>query len=249
MRRALRGALLPLEALWAPGTAMDVAGSRHPVLAVVAVALLVSALGAAALPRLLALLATSLSAGGPGALARYAEALRAGLARYLLADRLAPPLPFVAAAVLVAAVAVPALAARRVAARAVVGVLAAGAAPLLVQRLGELAVVWGTPAAGLGTGDVIVLPARFNVGLAGFLAAAGAPPGGALGVAAEAANAVGLWVVALWGWGLARLWAGADGRRAERPPRWPFALAAAAFAWSAVQMWQLHGRMRSRDAA
>jgi hypothetical protein len=226
--RRLRGVLLPVEAVWAPGAAMDVAGARHPLLAVAGLALIVAALGAAAVPRLLGLLAASLESGGAGALARHALVLHGGLARYLVADRLAPPLPFVVAALLVAAVAVPALGVRGVASRAVVGVLAAGAAPLLVQRLGELAVVWGAPA-GLAIGEVVTLPERFNVGVAGILSAAGAQPGGALGVVAEAANGVGLWVVALWGWGLARLSGGAGGGDGRRP-RWPFALAAVAYA-------------------
>ncbi len=228
MNGRLRDALVPLEAMWDPAAAMDVAGARHPLLAAAGLALLVAGLGAAALPRLLGLLAASLEPGGAEALARHAMVLHAGLARYLVADRIVPPLPFVVAGVLTAAVAVPVLGTRRVAARAVVGVLAAGAAPLLVQRLGELAVVWATPGAGLAAGDVVGLPVRFNVGVAGILSAAGVMPQGAMSVAAEAANAVGLWVVALWGWGLARLDAGAA--RCARRPRWPFALAAAAYA-------------------
>lgn len=235
MRGRLPAALLPLEALWSPAAAMDVAGARHPLLAVAALAVLVAALGAAALPRLLSLLATSLGPGGSDVLARHVLRLHAGLARYLVADRIAPPLPLVAAAFLAAAVAVPVLGTRRVAARAVVGVLAAGASPLLVQRLGELAVVWATPAGHLAAGEVVGLAARFNVGAAGVLAAAGVTPGLALGVAAEAANGVGLWVVALWGWGLARLDEGAGrghppAAGPPRLPRWPFALAAAAYA-------------------
>jgi hypothetical protein len=226
MRSAVRSLVLPLEGLWAPGPAMDVAGSRRAVLALAALLMLVTALGAASLPRLLALLGATL-AGDPAA-AAHAAALRAGLARYLLADRLLPPLPFVLAAALVALVAAPALAGRRVAGRAVGGVLAIGAAPLVVQRLGELAVVWTTPAAGLAPGDVAVLAARFNVGAAGVLSAVGLAPGGALSVVAEAANAIGLWVVALWGWGLARLDHGAS-RGGTRLPAWPFVLAVAAY--------------------
>lgn len=222
-----RGALLPLRALWSPGAAMDAAGARHPVRALFGLAALLAALGAAGLPRLRGLLRASLDPGGSAPLVRHFAVLHAGLARYLVADRLAPPLPLVAAALLAAAVAVPALAPRGVAARAVLGVLVAGAAPLLVQRLGELAVVWLTPATGLATGEVVTLPVRFNVGAAGILAAAGVPVGGALSVAAEAANGIGLWVVGLWGWGLARL-AGAAGRAARRP-RWPYALALAAY--------------------
>ena len=137
-------------------------------------------------------------------------------------------LPFVLAAALVAMVAGPALAGRRVAGRAVCGVLAVGAAPLVVQRLGELAVVLVTPAAGLVPGDVAVLAGRFNAGAAGVLSAAGLAPGGALSVVAEAANAIGLWVVALWGWGLARLDHDAS-RAGRRLPAWPFVLALSAY--------------------
>ena len=225
-----RSVLLSLEGLWAPGTAMDVAGSRRAVAVLLGLLLLVTGLGAAALPRLLALLGAALGdGGGAEGAAAHAAALRVGLSRYLVADRLLPPLPLALAAVLVAAVGAPVLETRRVAARAVWGVLAVGAAPLVVQRLGELAVVWTTPAGSLLPGEVVGLPGRFNVGIGGLLAAAGWTPGVALGAAAEAANATGLWVVALWGWGLARLDRDAS-RAGARLPAWPFALALAAYA-------------------
>jgi hypothetical protein len=226
MRSAARSLLLPLEGLWAPGPAMDVAGSRRAVVALAALLALVTGLGAASLPRLLGLLDATLQGGAASA---HAEVLRGGLARYLVADRLLPPLPFVVAAALVAWIAAPALAGRRVAGRAVCGVLAVGAAPLLLQRLGELAVVWVTPAEGLVPGDVTGLAARFNVGAAGLLAAVGAAPGGTLSVVAEAANAIGLWVVGLWGWGLARLAHDAS-HAGRRLPAWPFVLAVTAYA-------------------
>jgi hypothetical protein len=228
MRAALRCVLLPLTALGEPGAALDMTGSRHAALALASVLFLVCALGAASLPRLLALLAATLAPVGPPLAAGHAAALHQGLVRYVVADRLLPPLPLVAAALLVAGVATPILAVRRVAGRAVCGVLAVGAAPLVVQRLGELAVVWTTPADGLVAGDVAGLAARFNVGLAGLLSAAGQAPGGALSVVAEAANAIGIWVVALWGWGLARLDRDAS-RRRPRPVAWPFVLSALAY--------------------
>jgi hypothetical protein len=108
------------------------------------------------------------------------------------------------------------------------GVLAMGAAPLVVQRLGELLVVWATPGDGLVAGDVAGLAGRFNVGLAGLLSAAGLVPGGALSVVAEAANAIGVWVVVLWGWGVARLDRDASRGSAGRAI-WPFVLAATAY--------------------
>lgn len=229
MRSALRDLLLAADGVWAPGAAMDAAGARRPVVAVAGLLLLLGALGAAGLPRLLTLLAATLTPAGTPLLAAHRDALHAGLVRYLLADRLLPPVPFACAALLLAVVAGPALARRRVAWRAVWGVLAVGAAPLLLQRLGELGVIWVVPVRGLEAGDVAGLAARFNVGAGGLLAAAGAAPAGGLSVVAEAANAVGLWVVGLWGWGLARLDAGAAGAGAPRP-RWPYLAAALAYA-------------------
>jgi hypothetical protein len=228
VRPALRAALLPLEALWSPGRAMDVAGARHAGLPPVALLLLCAGLGAAALPRLLALLAASLVVSGPPLLALHTEALHTGLARYVAADRLLPPPAYVAAGLLLGTFAGPVLATRGVAARAVCGVLVLGAAPLLVQRAGELAVVWLSSGTDLATGDIAGLPARFNVGVAGFLAAGGVATSGAASVVAEALNGIGLWVVALWGWGLARLADGATPR--GRTPHWPFVAAAAAYA-------------------
>jgi len=231
MSFTFRSMLLPLSALGEPGAAMDVAGSRYPVRAVAGLLLSITVLGAASLPRILALLGMTLAPVGSPLAAAHAAALHDGLVRYVVADRLLPPPPLVLAAVLVALVATPMLAARRVAWTAVCGVLAVGAAPLVVQRLGELIVVWTTPADGLVAGDVASLATRFNVGLAGILSAAGRTPDGAWGIAADATNAIGLWVVALWGWGLARLDrdAAAVSGRAARVV-WPFMLSAAAYA-------------------
>ena len=228
MRSPLRSLLLPLEALGAPGAAMDVAGSRHAVIALAALLLLAGALGAASLPRLLALLTATLAPGGPPLAAEHTDALREGLTRYLVADRLLPPPPLVIAALMVGLVSAPVLAERHVAVRAVCGVLVVGASPLVVQRVGELLVVWATPGDGLVAGDVAGLAARFNVGLAGLFSAAGLAPGGALSVVAEAANGIGMWVVALWGWGLARLDRDASRGKAGWAI-WPFVLAALAY--------------------
>ena len=228
MRTPLRSLLLPLEALGSPGAAMDVAGSRHAVLALAGLLLLAGALGAASLPRLLALLTATLAPGGLPPAAEHTDALREGLIRYLVADRLLPPPALVIAALMVGLVSAPVLAERHVAVRAVCGVIVVGASPLVVQRVGELLVVWTTPGDGLVAGDVAGLAGRFNVGLAGILSAVGIAPGGALSVVAEAANGIGLWVVALWGWGLARLDRDASRGRTSWGI-WPFALAALAY--------------------
>jgi hypothetical protein len=200
-----RDALIPLEAVVSPDLSLRAVGAGHGALAGASLLLLLALLGALALPRLSALLAASLAGNGATLLGAHDAALRTGLGRYILADRMLPPLPYVFGALIAAAVAAPVLAGRGVRAGTVVGVLVAGASPLLVQRLGELAVVWLTPGGDLAAGEIIGLPARFNPGVAGILAAAGTSVGGWRSVAAEAANAVGLWVVLLWGWGLARL--------------------------------------------
>lgn len=226
-----RAAGLPLRAVVSPAAALDEARARSGALALAGMVLLAAALGALGLPRLLDLLAASLGPGGDAVLDAHFDVMRAALARLVIADRLLPPLPYVIGGLIVAAAAAPVLAGRGVPARTILAVLAVGAAPLLVQRAGELAVVWLAPGDALVAGEVARLPARFNVGVAGVLALAGVTAAGAWSVAAEAANAVGLWVVVLWGWGLARL-----DRSAGPPARgqalaaWPFWLAGAAYA-------------------
>jgi hypothetical protein len=227
--RRWRTALVALRALVSPGMAMDVAGSRGWALPALGLMAALAALGAAALPRQLSLLAAALAPIGSPVLDAHAAALWRGLSRYVVADRLLPPLPFVCAAAMLAVAAAPVVGGRLAAGRAIGGVLVAGAAPLLVQRLGELALVWATPAAALAAGEIAHLPARFNLGVAGGLAIAGASPGGWASVAAEAANAPGLWVVALWGWGLSRLDRGACRRAGAPLPLWPFGLSLLAY--------------------
>jgi len=225
-REVMRGAALPMRALWSPGAALDEAAA-HRVVAPASLVLLVAALGALALPHLLRLLDVALQPTGREPLDAHLAVLRIGLGRLLLFERLVPPLPFLAAGAMLALVAGPVLSGRGVRAGAIGAVLTLGAAPLLVQRVGELAVVLAAPAAALGAGDVAALPARFNVGVAGALAAAGIQAPGWLGVAAEAANGAGLWVVALWGWGLSRLDRDA-GRSAAAPHTLGWCMAAAA---------------------
>jgi hypothetical protein len=202
--RTVRGAVAPLRMLWSPGPALDDA-AVHRVVAPASLVCCLAVLGALALPRLLDVLGVVLPPTGQELLDAHLGMLRAGLRRLLLFERLVFPLPFLMGGTVLWLVAAPVLAGRGVTAGTVGGVLALGTAPLLVQRCGELAVVLAVPAAGLGAGDVAGLPARFNVGVAGVLAAAGLAAPGWLGVAAEAASGVGAWVVVLWVWGLARL--------------------------------------------
>ncbi len=209
-----RGALVPLRAVVSPDAALRAAGGVPGPALAAGLLLLVTVPGALAVPRLSALIADRFAGGSATLLDAHLAALRGGLTRYVLADRLLPPVPYVLAALIVALVAAPVLAGRGVRPGAVAAVLAAGAAPLLVQRIGELAGVWLAPAGQLVGGDVVGLPARFNLGVAGVLGAAGVPLSRWASVGAEAANAIGLWVVLLWGHGLARL---GGGRRAAAP--------------------------------
>ena len=226
----MRGAALPLRALWSPGLALDAVAAR-PAAALTSLVLLAAALGAACLPRLLGLLDGALRPTGQELLDAHLAVLRLGLARLIWFERLVPPLSFAAGGALLWLVAAPVLAGRGVSAGRVAAVLALGLAPVLVQRAGELAVVLASPAAGLAAGEVARLPARFNVGLAGALAAAGVVAPGWLGVAAEAVNGIGVWVVALWAWGLSRL--DRDALRSGRTAHAPWWVLAAALAYAA----------------
>lgn len=234
----MRAAALPATALWSPGAAFDEAVG-HRLVAPASLVLLVAALGALALPRLLALLDVALQPTGQALLDAHLGVLRIGLRRLLLFERLVVPLPFIAGGALLWLVAAPVLAGRGVGSGPLVSVLVLGAAPLLVQRCGELAVVLAVPGAGLGPGDVAGLPARFNVGVAGVLAAARVQAPGWLGVMAEAANGLGLWVAALWGWGLARL--DRDACRSARAGHVVWWCAAAAAAYAAG--WAVHAAL------
>jgi hypothetical protein len=226
-----RAALLPVRTVMSPGAAMHEARIRSDPLVLASMVLLVAALGSLGLPRLLDLLGATLAPSGQALLDSHLGVMRAALARLVIADRVLPPLPYVIGGLIVVAVAAPVLSGHGVRGRAVVTVLAVGAAPLLVQRVGELAVVWLAPGDGLVAGDVARLPARFNIGVAGVLAAVGVTASGAWSVVAEAANAVGLWVIVLWGWGLASLERSAPAAaRGAALRAWPFWLAAAAYA-------------------
>ncbi len=179
-----------------------------------------------------ALLDAALLPTGQALLDAHLGVLRVGLGRLLLFERLVVPLPFLAGgAVLAAGGDAGARRARRDARGAIGAVLALGrraAARAARRRAGGRARHAGRRSR--AAGDVAGLPARFNVGVAGALAASGVAAPGWLGVAAEAANGVGLWVVALWAWGLSRL--DRDASRSARGAHtlWWCVAAAAAYA-------------------
>ncbi len=95
----------------------------------------------------------------------HRDSLRARLVRMILADRvIPPPTPLLAALALIWAAA-PALMLAEEGRRALIGAVAVGLVPLLVQRVGELAVTYLFPLAEAPTpGQVLDLPQQFVTG-------------------------------------------------------------------------------------
>lgn len=190
----------------------------------------VTALGALALPRLLHLLGGAMPpTGNPIVDAQNAVVTRA-LMRLVVVDRLVPPLDLVLGACLLCLIAALLFWAAGESPRRVVGAVALASAPALIQRLGELAVVWLVGRDGMVAGEVISLPARFNTGLTAVLTAFGRPPGGWMEVGASALSVVGVWTIALWALALRR----SDARSAAGAQSWALGAACLAYAGGVV---------------
>lgn len=154
--------------------------------------------GAATLPRQLPLLAASLAEGPP-----HAGVLLAGLRRWVVIERLVPPPTPLLAAGITWVLAAPWLPEGPAVRRLLLAVMAASLVPLLVQRIGEAAVVWLTPAAAVPrAGDVVQLPRLFSTGPALLVPreAVRAP----LDLLDARLNLVTLAVLAVWALGLRR---------------------------------------------
>jgi hypothetical protein len=169
------------------------------------------ALGVCTLPRQLALLSRALPAAGDGVLDAQRNALSAGLVRLMFVDRLVPSPTLVLAAAFLVVVAEPVLMLARDRRRAILAVALLGLAPLLVERLGELAITYLLPlAASVTPGDALRVPHRFVTGpLMAWTHDAPAPTW--LEVVDARVNAITLWSVGLWSVGLRTL----DGGRWE----------------------------------
>lgn len=159
-------------------------------------------LGGATLPRQLALLAQALAPTGDSLRDLQHAAMRDGLVRIVVADRVVPPPTLLLGAAVVAVAAEPLLMLSRESRRAVWGVLLLGLAPMVVQRIGELAVTY---LAGVGAspppGEAIALPQRF---MTGPLLVWHPPEGAARWLVSlnQRINLVSLWSVVIWSAGL-----------------------------------------------
>lgn len=188
------------------------------------------ALGVATLPRQVAILNRTLAVLGDAALDAQRELLRAGVVRLMIVDRVVPAPTLLIAAVLVLVTAEPVLMLARDRRPSRVAVLVLGLAPLVVQRVGELAVTYLVdPAAYVTAGDAIMAPHRFTIGPALLWARSGTVPGWAE-LLETRLNLVSLWCVGLWSVGLCSL----DGR--PWAP-WHLALPVACLGGAGVLTW------------
>lgn len=160
------------------------------------------ALGVATLPRQISLLNRSLVILGDAALDAQRELLRAGVLRLMVVDRVVPAPTLLLAAVLLLVTAEPVLMVARERRPGLIAVIALGLVPLVVQRVGELAVTYLLdPAASVTAGDAILSPHRFTTGPALLWLRSGVVPGW-VEVLETRLNLVSVWCVGLWSLGL-----------------------------------------------
>lgn len=193
-------------ALTSPGDAMrQVTTSPRPVALGILLGLVVVAAGMATLPRQLALLNQALAPTGDPMRDMHLVRMQAGLLRVVVVDRLVPAPTFVLAAVLLVLAAEPVLAVAEERRRMLWALAIVGLAPLVVHRLGELAVTYLSPVPDpLRLGDAIALPQRFATGPALLWWSDGSPPGWLLSVNTRL-NLFSVWSVAIWSIGLREL--------------------------------------------
>ncbi len=188
------------------------------------------ALGAATLPRQIAILDRTLVVLGDAALDAQREVLRAGVVRLMVVDRMVPAPTLLVAAVLLLIAAEPVLMLARDRRPGLVAVIALGLAPLILQRVGELLVTYLVhPAAHVTAGDAIMAPHRFTTGPTLFWAREGVVPGWAE-LLETRLNLASVWCVGLWSVGLKAT----DGR--PWAP-WHVALPAACLLGAGVLTW------------
>jgi hypothetical protein len=167
------------------------------------VALFAAAISLLCLPRQLEILDRSLAPVGNPLLDLKSEMIAEGLRRYILLDRLLLPPTAVLAALMLAGAADPVLALSQKRRSALWAVAFVGLAPLLLQRLGELAVTYWVPPGVGGVADAIGLPRQFSTGLR--LLWLGESPPEWIGSLSQKINLVSLWSVILWAAGLREL--------------------------------------------
>lgn len=224
---------LPGLALVDPRAASRLAAHAGAPLRPVAVLLVVAVvLGMATLPRQVAILDRTLMPLGDAALDAQREVLRAAVLRLMMVDRLVPAPTLLVAAVLVLLAAEPVLMLARDRRPALLAVIGLGLAPLVVQRVGELAITYLIDLGPHPTaGDAILAPLRFATGPALFWARSGTVPAWAE-ILEPRLNLVSIWCVGLWVVGLRSL---DDGTWAP----WHVALPIACLAGAGVLTWAL----------
>jgi hypothetical protein len=119
-------------------------------------------IGAATLPQQVALLGRALAPVGDPLVDMPHALMRSGLLRLIIADRLVAQPTLILAAVLLALAAEPVLAVARDRRAAVWAIAVLGLAPLMVERVGELAITYlALPGAHVVPGDAVRAPHRF----------------------------------------------------------------------------------------
>ncbi len=223
--------LLGLVLVDPPQAARQAIARPRPMAWTAGVLALIVLAGASTLPRQLALLSASLAPTGDVMQDTHYSALRDGLLRIILADRLIPPPTVVLAAAILALAAEPILALAEERRRTVWAVLLLGVTPLLIQRVGELAVTY---LAAYGPrphpGEAVGLPQRFTTGPLLFWPAGDSPAW--LLSFNQRVNLVSLWSLALWSIGLREL----DGRHWRA---WHLALPVCCLGLAAFFTWWL----------
>lgn len=190
-----------IRALVTPTEALEAATIRpRPWGTALTLAVVLVVLGGLTLPKQLPALTTLLlGPGGPP----HGAALRGGLGRLVVLDRVLPPVTPLLAALIAFQLAGAWFAPDPAVRRRLADVLALGLAPLVVLRLGELVTVWLVPFDAFRPGDVLTAPRLFATGPL-LLVARGA--GSALLDQLDARlNLVTLWIVGLWAVGFRRL--------------------------------------------
>lgn len=210
----------------------DALAEPRPWITAVALALPLVALGLATLPRQLSLLDAAFALTGDAQADFTARMMREGLTRLIVADRLVPSPTLLAAAFLTVIVAEPVLMLARERRAQLWSVVLLALTPLVLARIGELALTWLTSyQAGAPPGEIILLPHRFRTGPAIFWNN-GTPPSW-LERLDGTVNLVTLWTAALWAAALRIL----DGR--TRFALWHVGLPLACLAGGAAVTWLL----------
>ena len=229
---------LLVAAMADPATGVrEVRARPTPVRTLLGMVLVIVAVGAATLPRQLAVLARALAPSGDPSRDAHHRALAAGLTRVVLFDRLVPPPTVLVAGFFVLVLAEPVLALARDRRQEVRAALLLGLTPLVAQRLGELAVTYliatpGRPSPGLA----VSLPQQFLTGPAVFWLTDEAPAW--IQAFSARVNLVTLWSVGVWAVALREL----DGRRLSP---WHVALPVACLGGGALVTWTLESPVLS----